>query len=368
MVAALKSAPWLAVDTEFVREKTYFPELCLVQISDGRSHWLVDVQIDGAKDALRELFLNEAVTKVLHSASQDMEVLLLFLGDMPKPIFDTQIAAALLGHGEQIGYAALVQKMTGVELAKTHSRTDWSRRPLSQEEQQYAVDDVRYLAEFYPKLLDDLLAKNRLKWLKPDFDALTNSAKYLPDPDNAWKRVKGSKRLKPRDLKATAALARWREEKAVAKNRPRRWILKDEVLLDLARRAPKNRDALLRIQGISDREADHYGETWKQMIDASRNAENIAVPDKPELPTADQESLVDLLMCVLKDCGKKADIATVMLGSRGDVTDLVMGRKSRLNDGWRQQVVGQPLAEVLAGKTSLAIKNGQLKYEKAATD
>lgn len=361
MHQALVGSRWLAVDTEFLREKTYFPELCLVQISDGHSHWLVDVQVAGAKVVLQKLLLNADVVKVLHAASQDMEVLLQFLGDTPAPLFDTQIAAALLGHGEQIGYAPLVQRITGVELAKTHSRTDWSRRPLSTEEQQYAVDDVRWLAQMYPVLESALEAQGRRAWLEPDFDALADAKKYQPNPETAWMRVKGAKRLKPKEVKNVAALARWRENEALKKNRPRRWILKDEVLLDLARRRPKDQDSALRIQGLGEREVGRYFQSWQQCF-AEAPSLDVVLPQKPDLPTADQESLVDLLMCVLKDCGKQADVATAMLGSRGDITQLVMTGSSTLNKGWRNEVAGKKLIAVLSGQLSLSVKNGQLAY------
>ncbi|MGM0671585.1 MAG: ribonuclease D, partial [Pseudomonadota bacterium] len=201
---------WIALDTEFMREKTYYPRLCLIQLATLDQIACVDpLKLD--IHLLEPLLFDAGVTKVFHSASQDLEVLYRELGRVPTPVFDTQIAASMLGYGEQVGYANLVKAVLDRDLDKSQTRTDWSRRPLSEQQIRYAADDVRFLATVFMRLLHELESHERMHWLRPEMEALSNPALYEPDPENAWKRVSGAKRLKPRERGVLKAVAAWRE-------------------------------------------------------------------------------------------------------------------------------------------------------------
>lgn len=236
LVARLRDGEWVALDTEFMRERTYYPQLCLIQIAGPNELACVDPLALDDLEPLTALLTDTSVTKVLHAAVQDLEILWQTTGALPEPVFDTQVAAALLGYPDQIGYATLVASMLGHALDKAHTRTDWSQRPLAAEQVAYAADDVRYLAELYPRIREQLAKRGRLEWVNAESETLADPARYTPDPGQAWKRIKGVDKLRPAQQQALARLAQWRETTAMRRDRPRRWILKDDVLVQLARK------------------------------------------------------------------------------------------------------------------------------------
>ena len=219
----LKRSDWLTLDTEFIREETYYPQLCLIQVATDDVVACIDPLAIDDLSPLMEVFYDPAITKVLHSARQDLEIFQNLRGRPPENIFDTQIAATLLGQGDQIGYGNLAKAMLGVELDKAHSRTDWAKRPLSPEQLDYAADDVRYLRDIYKQQIQQLQEMGRLQWLDEDFAQLSNPALYEPPIADAWKRLKGLNRLKGVQLAIVRELAQWREELAKERNLPRRW-------------------------------------------------------------------------------------------------------------------------------------------------
>jgi ribonuclease D len=234
----LRGQPVLALDTEFLREKTYRAQLCLLQVAAEGVIACVDPLALENLDPLLDIIYDPNVTKVMHSARQDMEIFFDLRGDLPKPLFDSQVAATLLGFGEQVGYANLVKGMLGVELDKMHTRTDWTQRPLDEAQIEYAADDVRYLFKIYHQQAEALKAKGRLDWLQEDFDELTDVNTYSPPEETLWTKVKGRQKLKGVQLAILRDLAVWRENQAKKINRPRRWILKDDVMVDMSRFAP----------------------------------------------------------------------------------------------------------------------------------
>lgn len=358
----LASEPWVAVDTEFLRERNYYAQLCLIQIGTANIAVCIDplAQLDLAP--LRDLLVNPAITKVFHAAFQDLEILLQVTGEVPRPVFDTQVAATLLGHPDQMGYARLVEAMLGVQLEKAHSRSDWARRPLSQQELEYAADDVRYLAQLYPQMREALAQRNRLEWLAPEFEALADPARYRTDPDQAWRRVKGWKRLKPAQQQALAPMAAWRERTAMSSDRPRGWIVKDEILLDLARRRPSNMQALQSIRGMPEAVARKHGDTLLELMAAANKHPAEPLDTLPDRLVPEQESLVDLLMAALRARAAEADISPGALATRKDLEQMVAGRKDiALLQGWRKKAAGQLLQEVLEGKLKLGVQGGTLK-------
>jgi len=364
LMTKLSDAPWVAVDTEFLRERNYYAQLCLIQVGTPDLAVCIDPIALSDLTPLRELLTNPAITKVFHAAFQDLEILLQATGEVPSPVFDTQVAAALLGHADQIGYARLVEAMLGVQLEKAHSRSDWSRRPLQPQELEYAADDVRYLAALYPQMRAELEQLGRLQWLAPEFEALADPARYRTEPDDAWRRVKGWKRLKPAQQQVLAPLAAWRERTAMSSDRPRGWIVKDEILLDLARRRPGDMQALQSIRGLPENLAKKHGDTFLGMIAEAKKRPAEPLAELPDRLTPEQEPLVDLLMATLRICAAQADISPGALATRKDLEQMIAGRSDiALLQGWRKQAVGQRLKEVLDGELSLHVSDGALKLD-----
>ncbi len=359
----LQGSPWLAVDTEFMREKSYYPELCLVQVANNRIVACIDPL--GADDLspLLELLYDPAVVKVFHAARQDLEIFHVMRGTPPAPVFDTQLAATLLGHGDQIGYGALVKATLGVELEKAHSRADWSLRPLTEEQLHYAADDVRYLAQVYLQQLDELQRNGRLEWLADDFAVLADPRTYENPPQEAWQRIKGVNFLKGVQLAVLQSLAAWREEQAQQSDRPRRWILKDEILLDMARHMPDALDKLARIRGLEKGLVERHGKFWLDLIGQARQRPKAEWPqlEPPVRLASGQDALVDAMMALLRLRADEQRVAPTALGGRRDLERLLKGDEScPLLHGWRAALAGHDLQRFLRGELKLQAEGGQL--------
>lgn len=358
----LRGQPVLALDTEFLREKTYYAQLCLLQVATEGVIACVDpLAVD--LDPLLDIIYDPNVVKVMHSARQDMEIFFDLRGDVPRPLFDSQIAATLMGFGEQVGYANLVQQMLEVTLDKIATRTDWSQRPLDAEQISYAADDVRYLFMLYHQQVALLGSKGRLSWLQDDFDEMSDRTTYAPHPENLWKRVKGAQKLSSPQLAVLRGLAIWREERAQASNRPRRWILKDEVMVDLARRSPTQLDDLAKIRGIEERLLSKHGETLLKVIADARATDPDTWPtrSKSQRPTAEQDAVVDLLMAVVRLRGNEHDVSPSLLASRKQLEALVLGdEESPVLHGWRAGLAGRDLQAVLSGEKAVRVVDGQM--------
>lgn len=361
--ARLRDAKWIAMDTEFLREKTYFAELCLIQIATHDVVACIDTLAIKDLSPLTALLYDPNCLKVLHAARQDLELFYDSSGSVPTPIFDTQVAATLAGLGEQIGYAALVEKLLGVQLAKTHTRTDWSRRPLSVEQLRYAADDVTYLVSAYEKLHAQLAGLGRLGWLTEDFATLTDPATYANPPATMWRRVKGAGKLKGVQLKVLQDLTAWREEQARQRNRPRRWILRDELLLDLARQRPADRAALSQVRGLEQGTIDRDGASLLTIIGQALNTPRESWPHLPRAKPLDeaQGAVVDSLMALLRLCAATAGVSAGSLASRNDLEELVRGSDEiSLLHGWRAELAGRTLRDWLTGRSNLCVEAGRL--------
>lgn len=342
-----RAAPWLAVDTEFVREQTYYAQLCLIQIGDGRSN----VCVDGLALNLAPLFqllAQSSILKVFHSAGQDLELFVQNAGDCPRPLFDTQIAAALLGHGEQLGYAGLVERRLGIAVDKSLSRTDWSRRPLPEPALAYAADDVRHLAALYPDLRAELEQRGRLGWLEEECQRLTETTRYRPEPARAWRTVKGLGRLAPAEQHLAARLAAWREEEALRRNRPRRWILDDAAICQIAVRKPQTAADLGMIEGVPAKLAARAGEDLLALL---REPAAEAAPLVTEIrysPTQKQQ--IQRMLERLRTRAAQEQIAPSLVGTRSDVETLVLEGAAAdipLLRGWRLELLGRELLALL---------------------
>ncbi|MGK0269781.1 MAG: ribonuclease D [Cocleimonas sp.] len=351
-VAKIKDAKWLAIDTEFLREKTYYAKLCLIQVeADGHRACVDPLAIDDLS-VFAELMHNPDIIKVLHAAHQDLEILLEMTGKVPAPIFDTQVAASVLGIGDQMGYARLVESMLGVSLAKTQSRTDWSKRPLRDAQLEYAIDDVRYLAQIYPMMVEQLESQDRLYWLDKDFAKATNPETYAANASERWKKVKGNQILKRPQLAILRELAAWREERAEKSDRPRKWILSDDILLDMARQQPSTAEAIREIRGINPDRSQKHHDTWLALI---KKGKETPEADWPELsrankPSPNQNALIDLLMLVIQIQAKKHKITAAVIATRKRVADMVISGETSISEDWRGALVNDEIEAVIAGE------------------
>ncbi len=357
------NSEFVSVDTEFVREQTYYPQLALIQIANDQLITCIDPVAIEDLTPVKELFANPAVTKVFHAAGQDMEIFYLLFGELPQPLFDTQVAATVLGYGDQIGYAALVKELLNIELDKSHTRTNWLQRPLDAKQITYAEDDVRYLAELYPMLVNSLEKQGRTKWLDEDFAALTDPSRYQIEPQNAWKKVKGTNKLKGLQLAILQQLCIWREQRAIDKNKPRRWIAADNILLDIARLRPKDIEGLEKIRGMPANLLQRHGKTLLQCLRDAEATPKEQWPNqsRPKRLSNNDEALVDALTTIIKLCADQHQITASTLASRKELEQLVRGeRELPILTGWRRHHGGEQLLNFLEGKSQLAIQQGQL--------
>lgn len=357
LVDVLADSTWVAMDTEFMREKTYFPQLCLIQVATPDHIACIDPLALPDPGPLRSLLQDPEVLKVFHSASQDLEVLYLVTGNVPTPVFDTQIAASLLGYGEQVGYANLVQAVLGVELDKTQSRTDWSRRPLKAEQLSYAKDDVRHLVLVYQRLRDELETLGRTGWIAPEMEAITRPELYQPRPELAWRRVSGHKRLKPRELPVLSEVAAWREEEARRLDRPRRWVLGDDLLLLIARVRPGALDALQELRGFPKGMGTERARQLLTAVErgvATPKEKWPVLPTREKPPTEAEEVVADVGAALLRELARRQQIGPEAVGGRRDIVALMRGdRDARLARGWRYEVAGRELQRWLDGRSAI---------------
>jgi ribonuclease D len=355
LCAKLKGQPWIAVDTEFMRERTYYPELCLVQVATDEVVACIDPLALPSLEPLLQVMLDPATLKVLHAARQDLEIFFNLSGKVPAPVFDTQVVARFLGLPDQSGYGAVVQSILGISLDKSHARTDWMRRPLPPAALEYAADDVRHLRVIYKKLEAELEARGRSSWAEPELKALTDEKLYRPDPEGAWQRVRGIQRLKPKAAALVKALAAWRERTAIAENRPRQWVVKDETLMDIAKQMPADLAALAAIRGVGDSLTKRHGtELMKMLGDGDAAAAPERERSAPALTTR-QDALVDALSAIVRLKAAEGQVSAASLANRSELERLVRGeRELEVLKDWRLKLAGQALLDFLAGRYALA--------------
>lgn len=356
---------WLGLDTEFVREKTYFPQLCLIQIASEAHLACIDPLAIKDLTPLLALIYDTTISKVVHAGHQDLEIFFYLHGSVPNPIFDTQIAAAMLGHGEQISYAKLVHAVLGVKIDKSETRTDWSQRPLRPAQLDYAANDVRYLGALYKHQEAELARLNRSHWLYEDFAALGKADTYANAAHLVWQRIHGHHRLRGVQLAVLRDLAGWREEQARVSNLPRKWIMRDDILLELARRMPKNTVALKQVRGLDDNAQTRYGKILVNIIAKAATTSQQDWPSAhshPRLSPA-QEALVDAMMALVRLRGAQQNISPQCLANRKDLQDLLTDKnvRSPLLHGWRGALVGHEVQALMDGKLRLEVHNNELQ-------
>lgn len=354
----------IAVDTEFLRERTYHPRLCLVQVATPDECAVIDPL--AVKDAapLAALMCDPGTVKVFHACSQDMEVLLQALGTLPAPIFDTQVAATFLGERLQVSYNGLVQTFCGVNLPKSESLTDWSRRPLTPQQIEYALDDVRYLIRAYAVIRERLEGLGRLSWVIDELKPLGERSHYEVDKREAYKRVKRVTSCTRRQLAIARELAAWREGRAERHNIPRKWVMSDEVLLALTKRAPRDVGDFRSIRGTEQLSENDVAAALVAIGRGVRcPADKLPPANHPrKAPSSDMESVTDLMYALVRLVAESSGVATAMIASRDDLADYIEHpERSRLREGWRFELMGSRLDDLLSGNMGLTVKDGRVE-------
>jgi len=358
----LRHARVLAIDTEFIRDKSYYSKLCLIQIASEDLVACIDPLSITDIDPLLDILYDPDVLKIMHAARQDLEIFYYLRGSIPCPVFDTQIAATVLGYGEQVGYSTLVEKILEHKLEKGHARTDWGKRPLDTAQCHYAADDVRYLLQLYPPIEGKLAELGRRDWLEEDFQQLCQPELYTSAEAELWQRVKGHQRLHGVKLAILQQLAIWREQLAMKKDRPRRWILSDDMMIDIIKRTPHSAAELGNIRGLPERFIEQHQQALLQLIAAAEQQPKDTWPHlKISKPSPQQEAMSDVMMGLLRLRAAEHNISTTILATRKDIEKIAMGqRELPLLKGWRAKLVGNDLLALLAGEIRLQIEDGQL--------
>ncbi len=374
LCARLAQSPFVTVDTEFMRENTFWPELCLIQIADGNEAAAIDPMADIDLTPLLDLLVdNEDVLKVFHAGSQDVEIVYNMTGRTPHPIFDTQIAAMALGQGEQIGYSNLVDHWLGIHLDKGARFTDWARRPLDRRQIDYAIGDVTHLATIFPKMLDKLRKGDRGHWLDQEMERLADPANYRNDPETAWKRVRVASR-KPDLLGRIKALAAWREREAQDKNIPRGRIVKDETLADIASHPPRVQADLAKVRGLSASWAGN--DIGARLVAALATAQPLGPEDLPprddKKPGLGKEGalVADLLKLLLKIRAKEINVAPRLLARSEELELLAAGQRNGLAilQDWRFEQFGADALALVEGRLGFVVKDGKLLMTRPAEE
>jgi len=363
----LARSDFVAVDTEFMRENTYWPELCLIQVANPEEAAAIDPKAEGIDltPLLNLLVNNEHVLKVFHAGGQDIEIVFNLTGGTPHPLFDTQVAAMALGLGEQVGYSNLVESLLGHGIDKGARFTDWARRPLDKRQIDYAIGDVTHLAALFPKMLERLRKTGRGEWLDQEMERIADPANYINDPALAWKRVKIQTR-RPDALGRLKALAAWREIEARGKNLPRGRIMKDETLADVAMHPPASQETLAQVRGLSP--------AWRGNDIGARMMEALAGADvlpPTELPPREERGpglgregalVADLLKLLLKIRAREANVAPRLVAKAEELEQLAAGRREGLAilEGWRFEEFGRDALDLVEGRLAFAILNGKL--------
>jgi len=367
LCARLAKSPFVAVDTEFMRENSYWPDLCLIQIADENEAAAIDPKASGLDmTPLLDLMVdNEDVLKVFHAGGQDLEIVYNLTGKTPHPLFDTQVAAMALGLGEQVGYSNLVDSWLGIQLDKGARFTDWGRRPLDKRQIDYAIGDVTHLAKIFPKMLARLRKTGRGGWLDGEMERLADPASYLNDPETIWQRIRMPTR-KAEVLGRLKSLAAWREREAQNKDLPRGRIVKDETLADIASHPPRAQGDLAKVRGLSASWAGNdIGGRMMAALESARPLSDSELPARDDRkPGLGKEGalVADLLKLLLKIRSRDADVAPKLIARSEELEMLAAGKRSGLGilEGWRFDQFGRDALDLVEGRLAFAVVNGKL--------
>lgn len=343
-----------------MRESTYYPQLCLIQVAGDTGEAAIDALAPGIDLSPFFALLNdERLLKVFHAGRQDLEIFYHLAGRVPHPVFDTQVAAMVLGFGDQVGYDVLVRKTLGEVIDKSSRFTDWAQRPLSDRQISYAMNDVIYLRPVYEMLAKDLEEKQRAAWLTEEMEVLTAESTYRADPEDAWKRLK-ARGLKPRNMAVLQKVAAWREEEAQRRNTVRNRVLRDDTVLDVAGSAPRDSKALGRIRGFPKSQIDrNFGASVLAAVEAAFEIPNDALPKpkKREAPAPGVGPISDLLKVLLKARCEQAGVAPRMVANADDIERIAADADPDIDalKGWRREIFGEDALRLKQGKLALAV-------------
>lgn len=358
---------YVAIDTEFLREKTYYPNLCLVQLCTEGGTYVVDPFVVDDLGVLAPVFENEAAVKLFHAGTQDIEILYREVGAMPRPIFDVQVAAALLGQSYQAGLASLLSSFLGVNIKKSDSFTDWTRRPLAASQLSYAAEDVIYLPRLYEVMTSRLEELGRLHWLDDEFADMTNPENYEVDPYARYRRLKRGNQLSRKQMAAAREVAAWREVQAQRRDIPRKWVLSDEQVVEACKREATSIDELFMVrgvkQGMSTRDAREVAQLMKKAFASDEST--WPKPDAPSQCEPNVDFPLDLMQALMRARSKETGIAMQTFGSHGDMALLARGHveESALMKGWRRKIIGNDLVRLLEGRIRLGLNENELVVE-----
>jgi ribonuclease D len=356
--------PFVTVDTEFLRETTYYPLLCVAQMASPDEAVVVDALAPGIDLApFYALMANEKVMKVFHAARQDIEIVWHAAKLIPHPIFDSQVAAMVLGYGDSISYDQLVQRITGDALDKSHRFTDWTRRPLSDAQLAYAISDVTHLRDVYLALVEDLKQRGRADWVEDEMGVLTSPDTYRMEPENAWQRLKTRVR-KPKELAVLIEVAAWREREAQSRDVPRARILKDEVIADIAVQAPTTTEKLKHLRSLPKGfERSRWGEAIVAAVARGLDRDMKALPMQSRTqPATNGAAVVELLKVLLRMISERHHVAAKVIATVDDLERIAADDNAKVPGlaGWRRELFGEKALALKHGKLALAIEKGKV--------
>jgi ribonuclease D len=362
---------YILIDTEFVREKTYFSKLCLIQVSGPgiEPHYIDPLDSNTDLTPLKDMLLNPDITKVMHSGYQDMEIFYKLLdGRVPSPVFDTQIAASVLGYGEQVSYANLVKDICDVEISKSQQFTDWSIRPLSQAQIDYALGDVIYLDQVYQVLKQRLTDRNRTKWIIEDFKKLANPDTYTPTPDTMYEKIK-MRSSKQKHLGILKEIAAWREKEAMRRDMPRNYVARDDTLMEIAMTMPNDTNALSRVRGFpSSQVGKPFGKAMLNAVKTIKSMDNENLPNprpKRSFPSS-KAPILEMLRLLLKIVAVQNDLTPSRIADKDDLEQIALNGKQadvKAMQGWRYELFGSQCSGLISGKAGIYISDGKIELK-----
>jgi ribonuclease D len=362
--ARMAAHPFVTVDTEFLRESTYYPLLCVAQMASADEAAVIDALAPGIDlAAFYRLMDDRRIVKVFHAARQDIEIIWHAAKLIPHPIFDTQVAAMVLGYGDSISYDQLVQRITGDALDKSHRFTDWTRRPLSEAQLAYAISDVTHLRDVYQALSDDLERRGRAGWVEDEMSVLTSPDTYRMEPENAWQRLKTRVR-KPKELAVLIEVAAWREREAQARDVPRARVLKDEAIGDIAIHAPATTEKLKHLRSLPKGfERSRWGEAIVEAVGRglARDMKTLPLPARAP-PAANGGAIVELLKVLLRMVSEQHHVAAKVIATVDDLERIAASDKADVPalSGWRRELFGEKALALKHGRLALAIEKGKV--------
>ena len=362
--ARMARYPFITVDTEFLRETTYYPLLCVAQMASANEAVVIDALASGIDlSPLFALMANEAVVKVFHAARQDIEIVWNLAKKIPHPIFDTQVAAMVLGYGDSISYDQLVQRITGDTLDKSNRFTDWSRRPLTDAQISYALSDVTHLRDVYLKLAADLEKRQRTNWVEAEMNVLTSPETYRMDPERSWERLKTRVR-KPRDLAVLIEVAAWREREAQTRDVPRSRVLKDDVVGDIATQAPTTLDRLGNLRSLPRGfERSRWGEAIIDAVKRGLERDPDTLPGLDRFrPAPNGAATVELLKVLLRMTAERHGVAAKVIATVDELDRIAASDDADVPalKGWRRELFGEKALALKHGKLALAVEKGRV--------